>query len=750
LNKARLAGLIGLLLILWTHTAGRAQQAAPEITALTVATVESRITATEQDTTLAEGVKTRALELFRQALDDLKRTDTWNSKRAEFDAAREQAPASLAQIKSELAKPAAEAPPTVPQDATVATVEQSFAQSDADLKAARNAATALDDERKRRTDRRAELPGLITATRVKLDEVSREVAAFAPSGENPALNDAQRTALTARRSALLAEAQAYEAEVSSYDARSELLTARRDLAARRVTSAEAVAKFWQETLNTKRREEADRAAREAAKARREAVRSSSALEELASENAKLADERTALRLPDRIEQVTALQDAITKETTKITNDFASATAKLRAAGLNPTMGVLLRRERDKLPNLRAHQDAVEQRQAEVSRVQIELINLEDRRSNLSVEAPHLIEAVARKITDKPEEERKEILDLAQELVQTRRNYIDSLISDYNSYFAKLGEVDSAERQLVAKIEEVRAYIDERVLWIQSTTWPQRGDVEHAVEAAGWLVDGANWRSAATSFWATIRSKPIHVLLLLPIVIALAATRARLWRQVQRLGEEAARPVARELAPTVRAIVLTAGAALLYPSMLWTLGWTLTSHTGGTAFANALGYGLRDGAGVLLMIEVLRHVCRPYGLGESHFSWPLSITRRLRRHLAWLALLGIPVVVVVSTLERSDNDAWTNSLGRGIFILGQVLLLVFTQAVLRSRGARQAEGGASTPAWRSRFRIVWYVLGIGLPLVFGVLAAAGFYYTVLRLTTELIDSLWLVVGLVLAR
>jgi len=725
--------------------------AAPDVTVLSISDVESRIARVEQDATLTEQVKSRLLEVYRQALDDLKRADSWIAKKAEFDNAREQTPATLSSIKEQLAQPVKGATPDLPTDATLQQVEQMFAQADADLKSARSAATALDDERKRRTDRRAELPGLITATRLTLDETSREFAALAPSEDNQELALAQRTAVLAKRAVLLAEAEAYEAEVLSYDARGELLTARRDLAARTASQAETIVKFWQDAVNTRRRDEADKAAKEAKAARKAAASSNPALKPLAEENAAWAERRTKERLPDRIEQATQLQDEITKTMTKIANDFASVTAKIRAAGLSHTMGLLLRRQRDTLPNIREHQDAVERRRFEVSTVQVALIELEDARSSVTTDADTLVQEVAERIDpSKTEEERKEILDLAQELLQLRRNYIDSLISDYNSYFVKLVDVDSAERRLIDKIEEFNAYIDERILWIESASLPRVEDIGHGVEAVAWLVHPENWRNAAVTLWSAVRAKPVPVAFFLPLFLALAVSRPRIWRHTRGLGERAAKPYAREFGVTAQAVVLTGLVTLLLPAIPWSIGWALSSHTGASVFSLALGHGLRAAAAALLTVRLLRYVCRPDGLGEAHFSWPAQVTRRLRRHLSWLAIFGVPIALVVSVFENADNEAWGNSLGRLSFIAGQLLLVVFAQCILLPKSGIFAQVTTAASGWTRRFRIGWYLLGTGLPALLGVLALIGYYYTALRLTVGLFQSAWLVIGLVLAN
>ncbi|MGH8524865.1 MAG: mechanosensitive ion channel domain-containing protein, partial [Gammaproteobacteria bacterium] len=76
--------------------------------------------------------------------------------------------------------------------------------------------------------------------------------------------------------------------------------------------------------------------------------------------------------------------------------------------------------------------------------------------------------------------------------------------------------------------------------------------------------------------------------------------------------------------------------------------------------------------------------------------------------------------------------------------------VFLQRLLRPEGgALEAHLKEHPHRWLARLRVLWYPMAIGLPLLLVGLAAAGYYYTALQLENQLVASVWLIAGAVIA-
>ncbi|UCC30072.1 MAG: mechanosensitive ion channel [Phycisphaerales bacterium] len=717
---------------------------------LTVEGVKGQRKLAEESPDLEEGLKTRLIELYTQALDDLGRADEWAQKAAGFEKAKQEAPARLENIRVELAAPVAEVVPDVPPHASVAQLEQLLSQVEAELKAARDNAASLDEERKRRADRRAGLPGATTAARQGLEEVTRGLSATPVEGESPEVLAARRVALQSRQRALNKEVLAYEAEIASYDARGELLTARRDKAAREVTRLESLARDWQAVVGERRRTEAAAAAEEAEEARRAATRAHPIVRRIAEDNTAWAERRAEDALADKIDQATREHESITKALSEVSSNFASIRSKVKAAGLTHAMGLLLRRQREVLPDPRDHLGRTSAREVEISRVQVELIELEDSRSDLVSELEALVRASVNELDrSKPQEERAEIETAVRELLQARRGYLDALIGDYNSYLVKLVDLDNAQRQLVAEIRRFRDYVDERVLWVRSTSLPHIGDVQSALEAVGWFAEPRNWVGTVRSAGRAVSSNAWAACIAALAIVVLGGFQRRLRIEVRRIAEVAAKPTARDFTPTLVAFVWSTLVVVLWPALLIAVGWALVSGGNGTDFGRAMGRAFVAAAIAFLLLESFRQLCRPGGLGEAHFGWPIRSVRLARKHLVWLLAVGVPLVFIVVAVETSGEVAWQNSLGRFAFIVGQILLAVFAAGVLRPRSGVLQEFLRRHPSgWLGRLQFAWYPLAVGLPIALAVLAAIGFHYTALELAVGVHTTVWFILGLVL--
>jgi potassium efflux system protein len=525
-----------------------------------------------------------------------------------------------------------------------------------------------------------------------------------------------------------------------------LLTARRDKAGREVAQAEALAKQWQEAVKERRRAEAERAAASAKRDQRATALQHPALHAVAEKNAEFAKRRADLAT--KIEGATAELDRTTSLRAQLTTEFTSVRSKVEAAGLTHAMGQLLRQKRENLPDVRRRQRAVAVRKTEISGVQVDVIELEDARDELA-NVDRLVNATLEDMdATVGDDERREIEVAVQDLLQTRRGLVDALLNDCNAYFTKLVDLDAEEQLLIKEVQKFAAYIDERVLWIQSTSLPHIGDVKELSEALAWIIDGRNWAGVGQSLGRSVLASPASAVVGLPVFLALAVGRRRLRSQLRSIGVSAAKPTAQTHLPTMRALLLSALIGVTWPALLAFLGWRLSPFLNVTDFAKAVGAGFTAVAVVFVTAELFRQILAPKGLAECHFGWPAGRVRLLRRHLLWLMLVGLPIVFVVSAVEWTGVDAWQNTLGRLAFVVGQLMLAIAGRRVLRpDSGVFKASAGRTGRLYRARH--LWHVLGVGLPLLLAILATVGYYYTALQLAHRLLASVWLLLALIVA-
>ncbi len=743
---AVLAGLGGVV-------AGQTEPAAPvAVESTAAATIEERLAWLETAPGLDEAARAAISDVYRSALEELRRAALFAGQAAEFRRLAAEVPERLAAIRDELATPPAHQTPTPPVGATLSQVEQSLAQASADLDAARQKAAELQAEAAKRNERRTALPEQIARARRQLADADDPGGTPAGDGATDEAALATRAYRRAHQQALTSEVESLEAEAASYDARRELLPARRDRAQRRIADAERTVAEWQALVTRQRITEADRAAEDARRLRREAARQHPVLKAFADETAERANARAgASSSADRIDR-TSRQATETRSTLDAMRaQFASIQRRLDASGLNRATGLLLRRQYEALPETQALERRIRTTQRELERAEYTLVELQEERLGAGD-----IDRVAQELGGEIAAsgisvENGELEQIARELASARRDLLDQLLADATATFENLVELNTALRDYATAADTYRVFIEERILWVRSVSGDRTPSAEDMGEAVGWLISPTSWTRAREATLAFARQQ-IWVVALAVLAVAITWTAGfRLRLRLRQTAELVSRYQSDAFRHTLEALVLTVLLATPAALAMYSIGWLLEQPEGQPEVAAGLGGGLRAAALLLFALSMLRHTVRARGLAEAHFRWPAPALSLLRRNLRWFIPVVTPLAALVTVYDQAGDEAANASLGRVLFTLGLIALAVFLSRVLRPSGTalrrllEENKGG-----WAYRLRHVWYPLLVLSPLVFGLLSWLGFHYTALRLESRFEESLVLAFVLVLAN
>jgi len=415
------------------------------------------------------------------------------------------------------------------------------------------------------------------------------------------------------------------------------------------------------------------------------------------------------------------------------------------------MGILLRRERDRLEDARVHRRALAGRQAETNDIQDKLYDLEKERRELREFDSDVEDVLAQLPPEMAEQRRQDIERVVRELLAGRRELVDSLISDYEKLFNELLAANDREIELINQIERFDAFINERILWVRSARVMGPSDIMATLESVEYFTEPDQWRELVNELWNSKQRNPTVPALAFLVFIVLLSMQTWLRRRLRALGETAGRSLTLTFLPTLRALLVTFLIATVWPLGLAALGWWLSSSIYASEFSKAIGNGLLAAAGVALTIEFLRQVARPYGLAVKHFSWSGRAMQQLRRHLFWLGGVSLPLVAVFVATESTDDYDIRNTLGRLAFCVVQILIAVFAAIVFKPGSGVLREFAIHHQWWSPRkLRFLLYPLLILLPISLAALAVTGFYFSALRLSVMLGLSLWLGIVLLLAH
>ncbi|MCK5943176.1 MAG: hypothetical protein KAI24_14445, partial [Planctomycetes bacterium] len=267
------------------------------------------------------------------------------------------------------------------------------------------------------------------------------------------------------------------------------------------------------------------------------------------------------------------------------------------------------------------------------------------------------------------------------------------------------------------------------------------------EALTWLSDGSNWTAAADTFLEDLQLDPMPWVFVLLFLLALLVLQPRVRAALTTVGTHAERASTVSFAPTGAALAMTLLIALPLPTAMWLIGWRLQQPFHAD-FARALGAAFADAGWLLFGLALFRQVVRAKGLGESHFQWPQSSLTFFRRQLRWQLPLMTALVFALSLIGVGGNANWREALTRPLLLVLLGAMTMFFWRMLHPRNGVAGLSRADAPDWAKRFRIVWFVLGAGIPAALFLLAALGYHFTSKQLAFQLGETIAVVTALFL--
>jgi len=716
---------------------------------VTVESIQTRLSELSQDTRLAAEMKPKILATYTNALTWAKIAAEKKKVADDFSAARLAAPELLKEITQSTPAAAAKQSPSILTNTPLKSLEALLAATDADLAAAAAKLAGAREEPKRRATRRLELATVITETKAKLDELAAIPDPVSGPESNAELLAATSALTAARQQALTAELNAATEELLYLDASSELSTAQADQAARQLSQFDARAELLRQAIAQRRRLDAQAAVAEAERQRQSispAAPTIPLIAKLATENAALAAQRVgAGSVAKKIEVASASLEEIRLSARNLDDTFRSIERRVQSlerAGrsIDESTGLLLRKSRANLPETRrlvARNGAV---QEELSQAQLATFDLQDQRAKVS-DLPGRAKALVAE-AGVPAAQREEAEKAVTELLQARRGYLDALLGDHETYLRTLIELETAQRNLTRASSRVAKYIDERVLWIRSAPRYSLRDFEARVEMLQERFPLSGWAELGRFLWDDIRQNPFLIAFVTAFFVSLFLLKRKVVRALGEFSREAAQGRNSSFRPTVSAMLGTLLVSTIFPLLFGYFAWRL-SGADATGFIRSVSDGLAAVAIVHLTLEFYRQVCRRNGLGEAHFGWAKHNTGLANYHLKWLIFAMLPLTFFVAAIEGRGQEA---SFGQFFFILIMVCLAIFAHCLLRPGDGLRMFSNRSGE--HPRLARLAHVVGVAVPLVLGLAAWFGYYYTTLELSWRFEATVWVTMSVLL--
>lgn len=562
----------------------------------------------------------------------------------------------------------------------------------------------------------------ISKSQIRIDEINNLLKAGRESGKP--LSDERRTLLSVEKAALNAQIELRRNELAGNSLLQDLGIARRDLLSERIARAEQETMALQTAINNKRREESEQTvAQYSLKA--EKTGSDKLLPVESEENRKLSG--YLLRATERLNDLTQ-QNLQTRQQLDTLNQADQALEE-QIAVLEGSLllSKILYQQKQALPQLTLDKNLAD----EIADIRLYQFELNQRREA----AGDPVEYVERQLASQPPSEvTPELRSALLELVRTRSELLDRLNHELNALLSESITLQLNQRQLQTKASALSNTLDEQMFWIPSNR-PLDLDWFKSVPT---LLDrqlrAMPWGSVFQALTAGLLERPLFFVPLLLVIGLLLWRRNAINAKLELLSDGVGHFRNDSQLHTPLALLLNLLLALPGALFLALCGYLLQMDGRGQNIS--LGAAFYQMAQAWLVFYSAYRMLSPNRVAETHFGWFRPQVAFLRNEIRQLGFVVIALVAVVAIAEQQPGSLVSD-------VIGIVVVLVCF-ALMSWRLTRLLLKGPSSQNAPPVRRLIGLLFS-ALPLALIVVVGLGYYYTALKLTGRLIDTLYLLLA-----
>lgn len=542
------------------------------------------------------------------------------------------------------------------------------------------------------------------------------------------LSPERRDQLNAELAMLTLQTQLRRQELASNSLLQDLGSAQRALLDERIRRAEQERQDLQGLINEQRREDSEQTVAEQS---REAARTSSdkLLAKESTLNLKLSD--YLLRSTERLNSRTEENLRARQQLDNLNQANQALDEQIRVLQGSLLLSKILYQQKQALPQVKHEDGSLADDIADIRLYQFDLNKQRDEISDPNAYVDKLL-------ADQPSEEitpelRKALLDQ----LATRRELLEKLSRSLNALLNESITLQINQKELQSTASSLRATIDEQMFWIPSNKPLDLEWLKLAPYQLQRQLAEIPWSMAISELGAGLVERP---LVFLPLILLCAVI---LWRRQYLLGKlgELHADIGHykhdSQLHTPLALGLNLILALPVALLLALCGYALLHDARGQNLY--LGGALYEMAEAWLVFYTLHRILAPDGVAVMHFHWPPANVAFFRKHMRRLGLVVMALVSVVSIAEHQPESLASDVIGIAVVITCYALMTWMLSSLLFSAPLRE-----NTSGLRTSLGMLFNLL----PLALIGAVVFGYYYTALKLTDRLIDTLYLLIILLI--
>ena len=554
---------------------------------------------------------------------------------------------------------------------------------------------------------------------------SQEINSILKSGRDASkpLSNERRNQLNAELAKLDAQTQLRRQELAGNSLLQDLGNSRRSLLEERIKRLEQELLDLQNLINEKRRDVSEQTLAEQSREVEKAGTDSLLAQESAI-NLKLSD--YLLRATDRLNELTRLNLQTKQQLDSLSQSDQALEEQISVLQGSLLLSRILYKQQQALPTLKIDSNLPDQI-ADLRLYQFELNQQREAINNPSVYVDNLLSAQPNEADNQAL--RTDLLAIAD----TRRELIDRLNRELNALLNESITLQLNQKQLKTTAETLRATLDEQMFWIPSNKPLDLEWIKSVPRLLERQIAELPWGSNLRQLGAGLTERPLLFLPLLLLIALLLWRRGYLYRKLAELHQDIGHFKRDSQLHTPMAIMLNVLLALPGTLFLALCGFALQMDARGQN-AN-LGEALFQMAQAWLVFYTLYRILADGGVAELHFRWGRSQVAFLHRQVRRLGLVVMAMVAVVTVAKHQPAGLGDDVIGLTVVLTCYALMVWLLHKLLLTGPAREHA---------SAFRML---IGIGLsllPLALIIAVGLGYYYTALKLSDRLINTLYLLV------
>lgn len=559
----------------------------------------------------------------------------------------------------------------------------------------------------------------IGSAQARIQEINTQLKSGRDGGKS--LGDEQRSLLNAELETLGAQIELRRQELAGNSLMQDLGKARRDLLAERIARAELETQALQALINEKRRAESEQTVAELS-AKAEQAGSDTLLAAESAENLKLSD--YLLRATERLNDLNQQNLRTRQQLDTLTQTDQALEEQISVLEGSLLLSKILYQQKLTLPKVTLDKNLADEI-ADLRLYQFELNQAREKAGNAQSYVDQLL------ASQPAEQATAELRGALLELLNTRNELLDRLNRTLNALLNESITLQLSQKQLHDTASALSATLDEQMFWIPSNKPLDLSWLASAPQRLERQLASIPWSSLLAELGAGLKERP---LLFLPLLLAIAVL---LWRRpainakLDALSRDVGHFRNDSQLHTPLALLLNLLLALPGALLLALCGYLLQMDARGQNLG--LGAALYEMAQAWLVFYTAYRMLSPGRVAELHFRWSKPQVTFLRDELRRLGLVVLTLVVAVSIAEQQPANLADDVLG--------LLVIIACYALMSWRMARiLRKGPASENAPHGR--LLLGMLFSVLPLLLIGVVGMGYYYTALKLTERLIDTLYL--------